>query len=270
MAERGAKTALLAVLLPVLVAGGAWLLVDELPAPGVPDRAAGQVPPFVAADSSRNDNDGIIQGDAVVGLPGREGKSYSFVHRGSWVQVPSAPELNPGTRDFLVSAWVRFDEYPGPDETFDVVRKGIGATKAGESRMAVLPTGLVRCTAEDEDRNVATVTSIAVVPDDRTWHRIGCARTGAIWSVLIDDTLRTRAVALGAVVNTIPMSIGPKYGLEDRPQSRVDDVQLFIAPRSDPATRTESEVPTAISALEGESPAGWWRLDEAAPSAAGR
>jgi hypothetical protein len=269
VAESGAKTAFLAGLLPVLVTGGAWFLVNELPAPGVPPRAAGQVPPFVAADSSRNDNDGIIQGDAVVGLPGRDGKAYSFVQRGSWIQVPSAPELNPGSQDFLVSVWVQFDEFPGPGETYDVVRKGVAYTVPGEFRIEVLPRGRVRCTAEETEK-VATVTSIATIADDGSWHHIGCARTGAVWSVLIDDTLRTRVVALGAVANTVPLSIGAKYGLEDRPRSRVDDVKLFIAPPSDPATRTEPEVPAAISALEGESPAGWWRLDEAAPIAAGR
>ena len=270
MAESGGKTAFLAGLLPVLVAGGAWLLVNELPAPGVADRAVGQVPQFVAADSSRNHNDGIIQGDAVVGLPGRDGKSYSFVQRGSWIQVPSAPELNPGSQDFLVSMWIQFDEFPGPGETYDVVRKGVAYAVPGEFRIEVLPTGQVLCTAKDETEKVATVTSIAAIPDDGSWHRIGCARTGAVWSVLIDDTLRTRVVDLGAVANTVPLSIGAKYGLEDRPRSRVDDVKLFIAPPSDPATRTAPEVPAVISALEGESPAGWWRLDEAAPIAARR
>ena len=264
------KAMVLACVLPLMVAAGAWVLVDELRESSVPDRPAGRVPPFVAADSSGNGNDGIIQGDTRVGLPGEDGTSYSFVHRGSWVQVASAPEISPGSQDFLVSAWVRFDEYPRLGETFDVVRKGVGVTKPGEFRMEVLPTGRVRCTAKDEDRNVATVTSIAVVPDDGTWHQIGCARTRGVSSVLVDDTLRTRAAALGPVANTVPLSIGPKYGLEDRPRSRVDDVKLFIGPSSDPTTLTEPDVSVALGALEGERPAGWWRLDEAAPSAAGR
>ena len=270
MAEGGAKTAFLAGLLPVLVAGGAWAAVNGLPAPSDPDRAAGQVPPFVAVDSSRNGNDGIIQGDTVVGLPGRYGTSYTFVRRGSWVQVPSAPKLNPGSRDFLVAAWVQFDEFPGPGETYDVVRKGVSYTTPGEFKLEVLPGGLVRCTAKDETKKVVTTTSIAAIPGDRTWHRIGCARTGDVWSVLIDDTLRTQVVDLGAVANTVPMSIGAKYGLEDRPRGRVDDVKLFIGRRSGPPTPTEPDVLLAIDALEQGSPTGWWRLDEAATRAAGR
>ena len=258
--------AILAGVLPVLVAGGAWLLVNELPAPGAPDRPAGVVPPFVAADSSGNGNDGIIEGAAVTGLPGRYGTSYTFVQRGSWIQVPSVPEINPGNRDFLVSAWVRFDEFPGPGETYDVVRKGIGYTSPGEFKLEVLPGGGVRCTANGTSGAEVPVASVAVIPDD-AWHRIGCARTGASWSVLIDDTLSTRAVALGEVANTVPLAIGSKYGLEDRPPGRVDNVKLVIAPYDDP-TSTETNVPEAIRTLERESPAGWWRLDEAAPSAA--
>jgi hypothetical protein len=270
VAERGAKTAILVGLLPLLVAGGAWALVNGLPAPGDPDRAAGRVPPFVAVDSSGNGNDGIIQGDTVVGLPGRYGTSYTFVRRGSWVQVPSAPDINPGTRDFLVTVWVEFDEFPGPGETYDLVRKGVSYTTPGEFKLEVLPGGLVRCTAKDESKKVVTATSIAAIPDDETWHQIGCARTGEVWSVLVDDALRAHVVDLGAVANTVPLSIGAKYGLEDRPRGRVDDVKLFFGPRSDLTTPTEPDVLSAIDALEQGSPAGWWRLDEAATRAAGR
>jgi hypothetical protein len=260
------KGIVLAVLLPVAVAGGAWLLTNELSEPAASDRPADDVPPFVAVDSSQYGNDGIIEGAVVTGLPGRYGTSYTFVQRGSWIQVPSVPEINPGTRDFLLSAWVRFDEFSGPGETYDVVRKGIGYTTPGEFRLEVLPGGSVSCTANGASGVAVQVISAEVIPDD-AWHLIGCARTGSSWSVLIDDTLSTKAVALGEVANTVPLAIGSKYGLEDRPPCRVDDVKLVIAPFDDP-TSTGTDVSEAIRALEGESPAGWWRLDEAAPSAA--
>ncbi len=262
------KAIVLAGLLLVAVAGGAWLLVNDLPAPAAPDRPDGQVPPFVAADSSRNGNDGIIEGDAVMGLPGRHGTSYTFVNHGSWIQVPSVPEIDPGIRDFLVSVWVQFDEFPDPGQTYDVVRKGLAYTAPGEFKLEVLSGSRVRCTADDASGTVV-LTSIAGIPDDGAWHRVGCARTGSFWSVLIDHTIRTRSVALGTVSNTVPLAIGSKYGLEDRPPARVDDVKLFIGQPSADSLATEPDVPAAIRALEHESPAGWWRLDEAAPSATG-
>ena len=263
------KAIVLACLLPLAVAGGAWLLVDQLPAPGAPDRPAAGVRPFVAVDSSEQGNDGIIQGEPAVGLSGRYGTSYSFLERGSWIEVPSVPELNPGERDFLVSVWVWFDEFPGPGETYDAVRKGIAYTAPGEFNLEVLPEGRVRCTAEGGGGTVSTVTSTAVIPEDG-WHQIGCARTGPFWSVLVDDSLQTRSATFGTISNTVPMSIGSKYGLEDRPLCRVDDVKLFVGPSSDDSISTELDVPVAISALEQGNPAGWWRLDEAASRAAGR
>lgn len=261
------KALVLAGLLPIVVAGGAWLLINELPAPDAPDRPADQVPPFVAVDSSKHGNDGIIQGAPLVGLPGRYGTSYTFLDHGSWIAVPSVPEINPGIRDFLISAWVQFDEFPGPGETYDAVRKGIAYTAPGKFNLEVLPEGRVRCTAEGGGGTISAVTSVAVIPDDG-WHQIGCARTGPFWSVLIDDSRQTQAAKLGTVYNTVPMAIGSKYGLEDRPLCRIDDVKLFIGPSSVDSISTEPGVPAAISALQEEKPAGWWRLDEAASSAA--
>lgn len=263
------KALFVAGLLSVVVPGGAWLLMNELPAPDDPDRPDDQIPPFIAADSSGNGNDGIIEGDAVMGLPGRFGTSYTFVNDGSWIQVPSVPEIDPGIRDFLVSVWVQFDEFPDPGETYDVVRKGVAYTAPGEFKLEVLPGGRVRCTATGSS-GTAALTSIPAIPDDEDWHQIGCARTGAFWSVLIDDTSQTRSVTLGAVSNTVPLAIGSKYGLEDRPPCRVDEVKLFIDQPSDDPLPTEPDVPAAILALEQEDPAGWWSLDESAPSATGR
>jgi hypothetical protein len=264
------KAMVLGALLPIVAAGGAWLLVNEAPAPAAPDSPSARVPPFVAVDSSSNGNDGIIQGDALEGLPGKDGTSYSFVQPGSWIQVPSAPEINPGIRDFAVSVWVQLAEFPGPGETYDVVRKGVAYTAPGEFKLEVLSSGRVRCTAKDSAHRVATVTSFAPIPEDGAWHRIGCARTGDAWSVVIDDAIRSQVVDLGAVANTVSLSIGGKYGLEDRIPSRVDDVKLFIGGPSAPTSDAAPPAPEAIRSLERGSPAGWWRLDEAATSAAGR
>ena len=125
------------------VAGGAawiWGIGRSSPEPVAPTQ--GWVATMVARDSSGNGHDALIQGPVQLGLPGRYGSSFSFEEHGSWLMVPSSSDLNPGDRDFLMSAWILLEESPGPGETYDVVRKGIGYTVSGEFRLEVLRHGL--------------------------------------------------------------------------------------------------------------------------------
>jgi hypothetical protein len=219
-----------------------------------------EVATFVATDATGNGHDGIIQGPVEVGQPGHEGSAYSFAERGSWVMVPSSPELNAGTGNFLVTTWIKVESAPDEGETYDIVRKGIAYTVPGEYKLELLGSGRVRCTAKDSENRLATVVSQVVLGGDGTWHRIGCARTGRHWSVLVDETIRSAEVDLGAVSNTVALAIGSKYGLEDRPLGLVDDVRLVI----DRSGGETNDPVAAIHELEERPPIAWWRLDEAA------
>lgn len=243
-------------------------------APSPPDAVettTGHMQTYVATDSSGNDHDGIIQGNVTIGLPGHDGSSYSFVRRGSWIQVPSSPELNPGADDFLASVWVSLEELPGPGETYDVFRKGVAFTIPGEFKLEVMTEGRIRCSAKDASGRLASVTSVETVRAGGGWQQIGCARTGPWWSALVGDVARSHFVELGSVENTVALSIGSKYGLEDRPRGQVDDVKLIIDREPDTAPGTvNQDLTPEIRALSQLPPAGWWRLDEAATGAAGR
>ena len=248
-------------LLPIVAGAVALWVVMSRPDPA-PVRSASdvEVATFVATDATGNGHDGIIQGPVEVGLPGHDGSAYSFAQRGSWVMVPSSPELNAGTGNFLVSTWIQVESAPDEGETYDIVRKGIAYTVPGEYKLELLGSGRVRCTAKDSENRLATVVSRQVLGGDGTWHRIGCARTGRHWSVLVDEAIRTTDVDLGAVSNTVSLAIGSKYGLEDRPLGLVDDVRLVI----DRSGAETNDPVAAIRELEERPPAAWWRLDEAA------
>lgn len=254
-------------LLPIVAGAVALWVVVARPDPA-PVRAATdvEVATFVAADSSGNGHEGIIQGPVEMGLPGHDGTAFSFAERGSWVMVPSSPELNAGTGNFLITTWIQVDSNPDSGETYDVVRKGIAYTVPGEYRLELLGSGRVRCTAKDSENRFATVVSQQPLEGDATWHRIGCARTGNHWSVLVDETVRTTEVDLGAVSNTVALAIGSKYGLEDRPLGLVDDVQLVI----DRSGGVTDDPVAAIRDLEETPPIAWWRLDESASPDASR
>ncbi len=259
---------LMLVCLPVAAALVTWQLLAAPPTPGVSTSRDREVRELLVVDSSGHGRHGIVQGQVVMGLPGHDGgHAYSFTDNNSWVQVPSEAGLNPRSRDFLLTAWVRLTTEPGPGETYDVVRKGLGYTYPGEFKIEVLNKGWVRCSAKDQRGRLAVVTTTAVSVTDGEWHRIGCARVGELWGVLADETMTSRPVTLGAVKNTVALSIGSKYGFEDRPDGRIDDVRFAARPQEGSA---QLDFETVVRELEWRKPSGWWRLDESATSAVER
>jgi hypothetical protein len=258
--------ALLLACLPVAVAGMIWMLLGQPPS-DEPAVAARQVRAMLAADSSGNGHDGIIQGDVKTGLPGFDGNAFSFTARDAWIQVPSSPGINPADQDFLLTARVNLLSPPGPGETYDVVRKGLGYTFPGEFKLEVMGRGSIRCTAKDEHANPAVATSPIVDVADGSWHLIGCARVGQRWGVLVDGTWYDKAIELGSVSNTVALSIGGKYGYEDRPEGTVDDVRLSFKPSALPE---QEDFEAGVKVMEQEPPEAWWRLDEATVTVPGR
>ena len=250
--------------LPAVAALTTWLLLTES-TPGATPARDRQVPALVAADSSGHARHGILQGDVVMGLPGHDGgRAFSFAGANAWVQVPSEPGLNPRRRDFLVTAWVMLTTEPDPGETYDVVRKGLGFTQPGEFKLEVLNQGWVRCSAKDQSGSLVVVTAQQVNVTDGVWHRIGCARVGEQWGVLVDENVTSLPVKLGMVRNTVALSIGSKYGLEDRPDGRVDDVRIAAKPFG---ASVGLDFATVVQQLEQRPPSGWWRFDEPATRA---
>ena len=221
----------------------------------------------MAADATGNGHDGIIQGPVQMGRPvttGRRSRSRSG-GRGSWCRRPR--ELNAGTSDFLVSVWVKLESNPDAGETYDIVRKGIAYTVPGEFKLELLGSGRVRCSAKDATSRVAKVTSREPLPKDGELapdrvcpHRPPLERPGRRrrsgrppWTWVPSAT-------------RVALSIGSKYGLEDRPLGLIDDVKLVI----DRSPNTTEDPVAAIRALEEVPPVAWWRLDEAATTGAGR
>jgi hypothetical protein len=221
-------------------------------------------PQLVVHDDSGAGNHGIKQGRPEVGVAGKKGSSYSFDAPGSWVQVPSNDSLNPGRRDFMYAAWVNFDVSPRLRESYDIIRKGLGFTPGGEYKLEIVSDGRVKCSAKDIDGRVARVIAPdADVAEDGRWHRVGCARTGRSWSVLVDGTVTTKLTALGLIDNDLPLSIGSKYGSEDMPRGLVDEVQVIVAPQ-EPTRKARAGVTARLEALLAQSPVGMWHLDESA------
>lgn len=271
------KTLLVGLLLLALGAAlPVWLLGDRRPAPAK-GRPSSPQRALIAHDDSGNQHDAIIQGDVITGLPGHKGLSFSFDVDGTWLLVPPTPDLNPGFRDFLVDAWVQFDEAPGRTGTFDIIRKGLSDTPTGEFKLEILARDRIKCSFKDEARVRVYVIATGLDVMDHAWHQVGCARVGMSWHAIVDGEIFSKSATLGSIANTVPLSIGSKYGLEDVPQGRVDEVRYFAA-SADTASRgtgtpTGAKAAAAVKKLAHAPAVAIWHLDDGRPravSASGR
>ncbi|MGH3471985.1 MAG: LamG-like jellyroll fold domain-containing protein, partial [Nocardioidaceae bacterium] len=157
-----------------------------------------------------------------------DGTAYSFVPEGSWVEIPSSDSLNPGTRDFSFSAWIKVSQAPTADQTYDAVRKGLTTTKTGDFKFEMSKGGKVRCIAKDSARHAASVYGPVRNYADGSWHYFTCARTGSSWSITIDGITRSKLGSLGSISNGSALSIGSKYGDQDDVVGLLDEVQFTI------------------------------------------
>jgi hypothetical protein len=216
-------------LLCAVVAALIWRFVSvDVASPESREEGTPLQPQLLVRDSSAYGNDGIKQGAPTTGLPGHRGTSYSFGTPGSWIDVPSTDALNPGTRNFAMSAWLKFRSAPTGHGTIDIIRKGLSFTRTGEYKLEIIYGGVIRCTTKDVQGREYRISSWGRPVTDGRWHEVSCARTDRSWTVRVDGWSRSKLVRLGAVSNTMPLSIGSKYGLQDAHPGRVDEVRLRV------------------------------------------
>lgn len=174
---------------------GLWLL-DE---PGSPT---------TALDSSGLGNHGT--NTDVVGT----GSGYQFNGVSSRVVVPDADSLDPGAADFSFGATLVMVTPPDAGETYDVLRKGLAATKGGEFKIEIIRVNgnaRARCVVKDAGKVVAAIaapTSLA----NGVRRSVTCSKNSRGVSIQIDALVpRTKTVAaLGSVSNASALGLGAK------------------------------------------------------------
>jgi len=180
-----------------------------------------------ATDSAGN-NDGDNR-NVALGQPGHEGTSYGFNGDDSIVRVPSAPDLNPGTGDITFGAWVNFTTLP-PEETWDVVRKGISGDDGGYYKLELF-TGnggaRARCYFRDEDGTSKSVVKGSGLSDG-SWHGLSCTKSDGKITITVDGSSSSNDVHLGRIANSSEITIGGKPTGTDNFRGRIDQVRIDV------------------------------------------
>jgi hypothetical protein len=178
------------------------------------------------ADSSGHNHVGTLHG-VTTGQPGVSGTAFGFAGKPSYVSVPSATDLNPGTATFTITLHVKFPARPsGSVGDFDVLRKGLSTTDGGSYKIEILGSGHAFCDFRGSTKEGSLTGSKALAVN--AWHTITCTRTPTSMKLTVDGSTTSKTVTTGTISNTGNLYIGAKNGSGgDQLTGSVDAVSLL-------------------------------------------
>jgi hypothetical protein len=166
----------------------------------------------VMADSSGSELSGQIGDEVLTGTQTAGTDGYRFgrlepdtppTHPGHVVLVPDNPDLDPGSRDFMVTVRLRTTYQFG-----NIVQKGQATVDGGSFKLQI-PSGKVQCWFRGSAGSVLVTAPQAI--NDGNWHTVQCWRTGEGVALNIDGTtVASRTGPTGTIANSWPLSIGGK------------------------------------------------------------
>lgn len=157
---------------------------------------------------SAGGNDGNLY-LVALGLPGAVGTAYGFDGRDSYVSVPSATDLNPGTKNITITTRLKTTSAPpGLPADFDLIRKGTYAPSASEYKVELQHSGQASCGFEGS----AGYGELIAGPhlNDGRWHTVQCIKAPAAIQLVVDGKTFTQPANIGSISNTAPLVIGAR------------------------------------------------------------
>lgn len=167
----------------------------------------------VAYDSTHPANNGRISGAVRTGVDGHSGRGYYF--SGGVVSVPDSATLDPGTRPFTVSMWLRVPSHLGTGD-YNVLQKGHATTAGGQYKVELggdltRGVGKPRCAFKDSSHHGVVVKARNSDIADGRWHFVSCQRSATSVSIRVDGSVKaTVSARLGSIANSSPLQVGGK------------------------------------------------------------
>jgi hypothetical protein len=157
-----------------------------------------------------------------LGQSGFLNSAYGFTGS-SEITVPSAGDLNPGTKDITITIHLKATSVPErPD--WDLARKGKYDTKGGEWKMEYQPNGKASCGFKGS-RSGALTAGPAL--NDGKWHMVQCVKTSSSIKLIVDGRTYSKSVSIGSISNSAPILIG-SHGGSEYFKGTLDEVSIQI------------------------------------------
>jgi hypothetical protein len=161
-----------------------------------------------------------------IGLPGFTGTAFGFNGSSSYVNVPTAADLNPGSANITVTIHLKTSGTPpSPPADWDVIRKGLYTTTGGEFKMEFQQSGQASCGFEGSSGYAELVAGPAI--NNGQWHTVSCVKTSTAIQVVVDGQIFSKTANVGAIANTADVVIGARPG-SDWYQGQLDEASIQI------------------------------------------
>ncbi len=137
-------------------------------------------------------------------LPGRCIEDAITTCPRAYLQIPSADDLNPGSRDFSFGSDILLTAAQAKLGS-DIVRKGYGrgVDVTGQWRLQLEEDGRPSCAVTGKGMSESFVVESSDSIANSVWHRIRCTRSGSTLTIQVDDsTGKTIAIPDGLLVET--------------------------------------------------------------------
>jgi hypothetical protein len=191
------------------------------PPPPAPATPPPPPPPAVVALWHMDETSGTVMHDAVganhgtlnavgVGAPGFAGTAFTF-SGSSFVSVPSAPALNPGSANITITVHLKATSVPATPD-WDLIRKGLFTTTGGEYKVEYQPSGQASCgfVGSSGSREITAGPAL----NDGAWHTVQCTKTASAIVLTVDGRSFPMAGAVGSISNSAAMAIGARPASE--------------------------------------------------------
>ena len=157
-------------------------------------------------NDSAGANDGTLD-QVALGTPGAIGKAYGFDGQNSFVSVPSAKDLNPGTATITLTLRLKTTSAPtAPPADFDLIRKGTFG--GSEYKVELQHSGQASCGFEGSAGYSELIAGPRV--NDGKWHTVQCTKAPTAIQLVVDGKIFTQSANVGSISNSASLVIGAR------------------------------------------------------------
>ena len=141
--------------------------------------------------------------------------------------------LDPVDKDITVTAYIALSG-PIMDDSYDIVRKGLGSTVGGDWKMEVKnfkrlgTVGKLKCTFTGSNGAVSKTAKPDIM--DGVAHRLQCIKTATTITAVVDGRRFTKTAAVGTIANEGNAIVGSKIPGDDVVNGTVDEISVEIGP----------------------------------------
>jgi hypothetical protein len=171
-----------------------------------------------------------------TGLAGFSGTAFGFNGTKSYVSVPQAADLSAVNQNVTLTIRMKTRLLPPSTvEDWDVIRSAGGYYDGDEYKMEYAPDGTAHCSFKGSAGYVEVVSSPSRPLNNGAWHTIQCVKTKTAVETVVDGTVYSRRVTIGAIEITRGMILGAHSntsgaGTSEFYDGALDEASLVFSP----------------------------------------